>query len=364
MASAHALPIALDRCLREGFFTTRDPGDAGTFDISLKGKAICAVTTAGAETRALPPAAGYGIGTELLVYANHLVGAATITGADTGSVVLSSDGDHTEFVVVGDDQVRQWNTRGISVVDGVTAAVAFGTDNVLIRSDGTGRGTQLSGVVLDDADQFTSKLGFLTGLGAAASASGLIMGGGTSLAPLLTAAANANFIEFRAKSTGTGAQRLMYLRYDAAGAGTYECVRGLLVLTAEAANARGGSFSLVASDTGYITGSGSAVHARLEIADAAVPANGTYYGALVDLFGDGASSSLAAVTKYAILGIAATGHATFIDTVKNAIAFDGGSGAGNMIVAGTTLGTAGGSIRILVNGVVKYLPFYAAEASA
>lgn len=37
----------------------------------------------------------------------------------------------------------------------VTAASAFGTDNVLIRSDGTGKGVQASGISIDDSDNVT-----------------------------------------------------------------------------------------------------------------------------------------------------------------------------------------------------------------
>lgn len=37
----------------------------------------------------------------------------------------------------------------------VTAAAAFGTDNVLIRSDGTGKGVQATGITVDDSDNVT-----------------------------------------------------------------------------------------------------------------------------------------------------------------------------------------------------------------
>lgn len=44
---------------------------------------------------------------------------------------------------------------GGSGVGDVTAASTFGTDNRLIRSDGTGKGVQASGVTLNDSDQIT-----------------------------------------------------------------------------------------------------------------------------------------------------------------------------------------------------------------
>jgi len=43
----------------------------------------------------------------------------------------------------------------VSGTGDVTAAGAFGTDNVLIRSDGTGKGVQSSGIVIDDSNNFS-----------------------------------------------------------------------------------------------------------------------------------------------------------------------------------------------------------------
>lgn len=143
--SAHNFPLNLDRCLRNGFFNVADPGASGTIDIvGGKGQAICRLVTAGAESRALPAAAGFGVGQKLLVYAGDLVGAATITGADTGSVILSADGEHAEFVVVEDDFVNQWNAVSLSGQTGqgatvVTRAVVAAAANLVPVSGGADR---------------------------------------------------------------------------------------------------------------------------------------------------------------------------------------------------------------------------------
>lgn len=53
---------------------------------------------------------------------------------------------------------QQYNgtTANVGTGDGdVTAASAFGTDNRLLRSDGTGKGVQASGITVDDSDNVT-----------------------------------------------------------------------------------------------------------------------------------------------------------------------------------------------------------------
>jgi hypothetical protein len=50
-----------------------------------------------------------------------------------------------------------------------------------------------------------------------------------------------------------------------------------------------------------------------------------------------------------------------MDTSVNAIAFNGADGTGKMIYTHTAAGTQIGTIRILVNGVIAWLPFMQAE---
>lgn len=100
--NAQALPPAVDVMLRTQYNWVTDPGSAGTITIQQKGHAICQLTTAGAESRALE-AVGTGntlpVGQELLVTLGTAGGAATITGAVEGSIVLANTGDVALFAV-------------------------------------------------------------------------------------------------------------------------------------------------------------------------------------------------------------------------------------------------------------------------
>ncbi len=48
-----------------------------------------------------------------------------------------------------------WPAANLDLGTAVTAAAAFGTDNVILRSDGTGRGAQLTGCTISDGDNIT-----------------------------------------------------------------------------------------------------------------------------------------------------------------------------------------------------------------
>lgn len=133
---AHATAMNLDRALRAGFFNVPDPGASGTISWTGKGQAICALVTAGAESRALPDASGFGVGTMLLVYGSALAGTATITGAATGSVALTADGNHVEFTVVEDGGVKQWNALQGSISNVVTRATAAASADLIPVSNG------------------------------------------------------------------------------------------------------------------------------------------------------------------------------------------------------------------------------------
>jgi hypothetical protein len=202
----------------------------------------------------------------------------------------------------------------------------------------------------------------LVGASSAVSASGLLMGVGTSANPVVTATADAKFVEIRAKTTATsGDNRLQYLRYEIGGAGAGgECLRAFTDLTAAATTAHGAHISLQADSTGYVTGLGVGVRGQLYVGDAAVAANGTYYGMQAEIYSEGTSSSLAATTTHAILSIAATGNATGAAKVLNAMAVDGISAAdatkmiSSVRLAELPAGTVG--IGVLVNGTRYYIP--------
>ena len=67
-----------------------------------------------------------------------LVQSAAFSASDRVSVLFTRTGD-----------------KGIDGAGNVTAAVGFGNDNRLIRSDGTGTGVQASGVTLDDSNNMS-----------------------------------------------------------------------------------------------------------------------------------------------------------------------------------------------------------------
>jgi hypothetical protein len=108
MASAHTLPLAIDRCLRTGFFNVDDPGSAGTISWENKGRAICLVVTAGAESRALPSASKFAVGTILYVIFKTDGGDLSITGAVGGTVTLTTAGSFAKFLITTSGETRQW----------------------------------------------------------------------------------------------------------------------------------------------------------------------------------------------------------------------------------------------------------------
>lgn len=206
------------------------------------------------------------------------------------------------------------------------------------------------------------KIGLLRLGSAAASASGLLMGVGTSAAPAATATAGANLVEIRGKTTATsGDNRLGYFRYDVGGAGASgECLRAFTDLTAAAGTARGAHVSLQAGATGYVTGLGVGVDAQLYVKNEAVAAGGTYYAGQSDVYFAGSTGSLAGVTKHAIHHFQTSGDATGQATCVNVWAVDATSAAdatkaiSSVSLAELPSGTVG--IAVLINGTRYYIP--------
>ncbi len=199
------------------------------------------------------------------------------------------------------------------------------------------------------------------------SVSGILMGIGTTGTPATTAATDANFIELRCETTATsGDDRLLYMRYYMNGVNATggECLKAGTVLEKAIGTARGGQASIEVSSTGYVSGFAAGWDALLEVADSAVP-SGTYCGGQSQIWMTGSSSDLSATTYSLHRFSVAGGDATAESGVKNAFSFAvpncAGSGAGNMISLGTSMGTVTGTIRILINGAVRYIPFYSAE---
>lgn len=172
---------------------------------------------------------------------------------------------------------------------------------------------------------FNGKLNYAGFLSAAASASGLLIGGGTSALPLTSSTANAKFIELRCQNTATsGDNRLGYFRFDMAGAGqSGECIRAFTDLTAAVDTARGSHISLQIDDTGYVTGLGAGIDAQLYVGDAAVASGGTYTALNVEIYSAGSSSDISGATESSFIRINNGGDGTGAGIVDdNAVLLD------------------------------------------
>lgn len=69
---------------------------------------------------------------------------------DSGSLTNLPIGATGQVLTISSGGLPEWET--VAGTGDVTAASAFATDNVLIRADGTGKGVQASGIVIDDSD--------------------------------------------------------------------------------------------------------------------------------------------------------------------------------------------------------------------
>jgi hypothetical protein len=203
----------------------------------------------------------------------------------------------------------------------------------------------------------------------------LAFGIGTEASPLVSNKVGI-FMDFRFKSVAAAGStpRGMYLGlYNYGNLLTApedgEALRVRHVLGAVAAGgihgAHIGLSFLTTSSIAKCTGLGVALRATFEVPNRSILSGGTYYALQAEMYCVGSSSSMAACTKHAVLGIGANGDATGGATVKNAIAFDGPDATGNMVYTHSiTVGaTAAGSVRILANGTVGYMYWYAAQGS-
>jgi len=274
------------------------------------------------------------------------------TGAASKAVVLDAGDDYT------------WPATGIltyGVLKDSAATTITATGAELNYCDVATLGqVEASKAVTADANKKIS-LG-LVGTGAAASASGLLMGVGTDADPVTTATPDAKFVELRAETTApTGDNRLAYMAYQIGGAAGGECLRARTVLNAETNTAHGAHVSLEAGATGYVTGSGVGLRQQLYVFDEAVHANGTYFAGQSEIYCLGNSSSLAGVTKHAIHSFqVAGGNAAAQGTIVNCWAVDGVSAADTTkMITSSALTAITGAIGVagIVNGVRGYFPF-------
>lgn len=207
----------------------------------------------------------------------------------------------------------------------------------------------------------------------AASASGLLIGRGTSADPATTAVADAKFVELRCStSAATGDNRLMYLRYAIEGAAGGECLRALTMINENTSTAHGAHLSLgfeAAAGGSECSGLGVAARATLHIPDIASWApTGTYAVGMFEIYSDGSDSDPAGMGELSILQLANSGDATGaadIDTDAFLLSIQGfTSGSGKTVYdAADTSPTVGGSLKIKIGSDTRYLYFYDSEVS-
>ena len=208
--------------------------------------------------------------------------------------------------------------------------------------------------------------------GGAASASGLLMGIGTTSSPATAATANGKFIELRCESTATsGDCRLQYMRYFMNGINATggECLKAGTVLGAAIGTARGEQASIEVSSTGYVSGFACGLDGLLEVANSAVPSGGTYCAGQSQIWMTGSSSDLSAATSHALHRFSVSGGSAAAEAkVLNAFNFDvancADSGGAEMISPGANEGTTTGTIRVLINGDIRYLAYYSHKGHA
>lgn len=182
--------------------------------------------------------------------------------------------------------------------------------------------------------------------------------GGSSSTPVTLATADYKGVNFWFKGSATsGTTYGMYVGLLGSGAGAEEiAMRAKCLLnTASIGNAHGfhGTLELDTS-AGNVTGLGTGVRGNLVVADRAIGA-GTYYGMMAEIYPLGNSAAVPAGSNACLAINLQPG--TAMDLVGNAISFSGTDGSGKMIYTHAP-STLEGSVRILVNGVAKYLPYY------
>lgn len=188
---------------------------------------------------------------------------------------------------------------------------------------------------------------------------------GTSASPLAINTADDCGLKAYFSSTATsGTSHGHYVRVDSNGAGQEAIAGRFKTLLKKAGIGNGhGMHGTLEFDTsaGAITGLGTGIRGNLVVADRAIAA-GTYYGVLAEIYPLGNTAALPAASN-ACLGINAQAG-TAMDAVANAISFSGTDGATAMIYSATDATPDWtGSIRILVNGAIRYLHFTSAAAS-
>jgi hypothetical protein len=187
---------------------------------------------------------------------------------------------------------------------------------------------------------------------------------GTSSVPIAINTAGQRGINAFFSSTATSDTTYgMYLRLDSVGAGVEAIAARFktLLTTGAAQQAHGIHGTLEYGSSGNIVDVGSGIKGNFVVNGRTIT-GGECYGMIAELYYNTSGST--ASVRHAPLCISVAGNATGMATCKNAIAIVGTDGTGNMIYTATdSAPTLTGSIRILVNGVTRYLHYGNAQAA-
>lgn len=183
----------------------------------------------------------------------------------------------------------------------------------------------------------------------------------------VTSATAGNHIEFRFENTAaSGDCRGIYNRLYLEGGAGGESLRCFTSVGASTGTAHGAHISLNFNDAAAaLSGLGAAVRATLHIPERAVTV-GTVAAGQSEIYMDGTAhahsiTGLVSCHRFIVDGADATAKAM----IKYLFSVVGvGAGTGNMYMnSGTGTLTSGGGIKILVNGVDKWIPLCNAEPS-
>ncbi len=273
------------------------------------------------------------------------VTAGEITLAEGSILVGNSSGVATALSAKTDTRILVGNGTTIT-------SVAMSGDATMTNA-GAVTVTKSSGVFGAGGKITLYKIG-----SAAESASGLLMGVGTTAKPAATSTAGAIFAEIRSKSTATsGDSRGLYWRHELGGAGAGgECVRAFTKVTAAATTARGAHISLDLDAAGSCSGFGAGVDAQVMLGGAAYA--GTYAAANLEIYANasatitGATSMLRAVIQGDGTAVANVNANAFFLDLSGVVASSSG-----FIDTDVTALTGYGSMKVKCpDGVTRFIP--------
>lgn len=185
---------------------------------------------------------------------------------------------------------------------------------------------------------------------------------GTSTVPMpLNTVGYYGYEKWYSTSITSGAFHGDYTRVDVTGAGTNTVLggRSKVMLTVDGSGNAYGEHDTLETDTsaGAITGLGCGHRGNVVVANRA-HTTGTWYGVMGEIFPLGNTAALPTSNAALCANVQA---GTAMDLVGNLMAFGGTDGTTKPIYTHGAGNTSAGSIRVLVNGAIKYLRFYDAE---